>query len=157
MTDTVMHIHPQVVKLAAAALVAATNRDNDEVVRIIETIDDAYGPEGITGALGCWCDMLIAHTGGSKPGESLRLEFEAVEDGEISDADAVDAATAWAGRLFVARRAADRDQWIALLSAMPTDPDERGDFMVTLLFCVAETIREALHRHDALRKNWHLN
>lgn len=170
MNGTDMDVAPPVKQLADEALAAAFRHDNDDIERTLTRLLDEHGSTGMTGAMAVWCDTLISQTGGYRPGATMWLEFETAEDGTVNDADSVDPATAWAGRLITARRACDRDQWLALLATMPDDDDIRGDYLVVLLACVAETLREAMTVHatntardldrplyQALRRNAHWN
>ena len=87
----------------------------------------------------------------------IRLEFGAVEDGQIrssTGADAVPPDHAWAGRVIAARISGDRENYFALLQALPKDPAGMGRYIGTLAMDLALTVaaaREQRHPAQAAR------
>lgn len=125
-------LHPDLMRLGAAALQAAINNDWAAASTALERIT-ARHPGNIWAVVCAWVDTMGNYAGvdeALEAGIPLSLGFVDGLTGEELDTDEVPAAERWAGRLITARLAGDRDTWEALIDVLPDGVAARRIFMV---------------------------
>jgi hypothetical protein len=135
-------------ELARQALEDAMCESWDTAVAAVQAINDECGTGAIERACVAWMDTLIVHyqrATGHRDGDPVQPAWADAHTGEEwRDADQVDPAYRWAGRLIAARAAMDHGACDALMMALPGDDQETGEHIKALLACVALTLRSLL-------------
>ena len=127
---------------ATACLHAAMRRDWPAVQDAATALVTTHGPGVLGDVMLAWIDTALAAQGITcdRTGEPAQLLFGDLTTGRIAtDADDVNPATAWAGRLINARIADDQDSYRALLDSVPDGMDQR--YVTVLLDCCAQSCR----------------
>lgn len=134
MTETTTPPAPPWLKLAAYALAYARDRRAADAGRAVQAIADQYGAEVIVDVLCVWLDTAISHCGVRADGP-VRLLWQDVETGAITDATGTPRAAVWAGRLAAARLAMDEPQFIALIGSVGSDEEWSANIAAVLDSC----------------------
>ena len=131
--------------LSADALGAYMGGDIPGAAAAIQAVSDETGSEGVGWMLVAWCDTLIevqARARGGVRRPVLAAPSWVDCDGHATgDAASVPAPVRWAGQLVAARAAGDNEMVRALLTSMPGDARERGQFAKALLHACAASVR----------------
>lgn len=131
--------------LAAIALGDAVAGDMQAAMNTVKQISDQTGGSGLEYAMRAWCDSLIGpmrRAAGTPDDALIRPAWVNSESGQVSlNADDVPAEDRWAGQMISARAAMDKDNWNALMAALPRDGFAIGDYICALLGMVAATLR----------------
>ncbi|MEU0532006.1 hypothetical protein [Amycolatopsis tolypomycina] len=132
---------PPWVHLARRALSRSAANDLRSAALVTQRMFDTYGESCLLPAILFWIDTaLAAQHPGYRPGKhGVELLFQAEGTGEQTGADEVQPEVAWAGRLFSARAADDRDMFNALLGSLPVA--EHGRHVAVLLSMAGATLR----------------
>lgn len=131
--------------LAAIALRDAVAGDMQAAMNTVKQISDQTGGGGLEYAMRAWCDSLIIpmrHATGTPDNAVIRPAWVDADSGHVDfNADDVAAETRWAGQMISARAAMDKDNWNALMAALPRDGFVIGDYICALLGMVAGTLQ----------------
>jgi hypothetical protein len=136
--------HSKPVRLAHAALAAATAGKWKSVATTVERISTECPGVGLGDALVAWCDAIAEHSNDGMP-EFGRVRVATLE----TDTGAMNAPSGqtphiqWVGRLIAARAAGDRAAFEACMDELNAIVDgfERGRYVLQLVESVALTIR----------------
>lgn len=138
-------------QLAAEALQAAINEDQDRAAEAVRALD-RLGPETLTTAVVVWCDTLnhaYRQATGTPDTAPVQPGWIQADTREVAaDADDVPAEARWAGRFIAARAAMDHPACHALLNALPDDPAAAGQHVLTLLNMCGLTLRGLKRRQS---------
>lgn len=133
--------HSKPIRLAAAALNAALDRQWPRAERALQRLNAECDSGGLADALIGWCDTLIAHvTDGDAGAQKVRMAAWNVDTGALGGE--IRPTVRWAMELIQARAAMDLDAFRAKLDELNAIDDgfERGKYVVELLQSVALTI-----------------
>ncbi|GGM64190.1 hypothetical protein GCM10012275_38420 [Longimycelium tulufanense] len=136
MADTTHDTTPPWYPLAADALLAARDERWHDARQHLQRIADTYGAEVIPDLLIAWIDTMLKHTPGPERAPALgRLGFMDAVSGRIVEAEHVDPAVCWAGRLVFARYLDDQEQFSALIESVDSDQQWSNNVAAILNVC----------------------
>lgn len=125
---TALNAHSKPIRLAAKALAAAMERDNERAMRAVVRIHDECGWDGLSAALMAWCDTYIDHATDGKgidrplppPAAIKAIRTDTGQMQDASDSELPPRVT-WAAAVIQARAQMDSDRFMELLAGLPSD------------------------------------
>lgn len=130
---------PAWIPLARHALLAAIADEDQRAGNAVNSLVAEFGDQMIGPAMMLWIDVSASCCGLiPAPGQAVALTFRSDATGLPYPLEDLEPEYIWAGRMFAARIARDRDQFVALINSL-SDDDERFSASVSALLDICRT------------------
>jgi len=118
---------------AGAAFQCGMVGEYEEASRLLRAMQQEHGAETVAGAIIAWIDAALTFQGINDYGGTVALHFINM-DGDGDGADNAPKEMVWAGRLFAARMADDREMFDAVINTIAgVDGKVVGDHVLAVL------------------------